>query len=98
MIPASVEDAISHGRDGAETKQKGEMNVPIFEFECKDCCQTFERIMSATECEQAPPSCPQCGGTHVERLLSAFSACRPTSDGGDAFSSASSCKPKGGFG
>lgn len=70
--------------------------MPIFEFRCKTCCETFERILTVSECEASPPACPKCGGCDVERLLSPFSSCKPAG-GGDAFASASSCTPKGGF-
>ena len=47
--------------------------MPIYEYNCADCSQTFEkrRPMSQADAEIA---CPECGGTHTTRGLSLFAA------------------------
>jgi putative FmdB family regulatory protein len=42
--------------------------MPLYEYQCKKCKHTFEKIQSFSD----PPikKCPQCGGS-VEKLLSA---------------------------
>jgi putative FmdB family regulatory protein len=44
--------------------------MPLYEYLCKKCETTFELLVrSDTEL-----ACPECGGTELEKLLSAFSA------------------------
>lgn len=43
--------------------------MPIYEYECKSCGHSFERIMKVGE--EAPP-CPACGMGRVERRVTAF--------------------------
>jgi putative FmdB family regulatory protein len=41
--------------------------MPIYEFECEECGDRFEELVSG----DAPvPPCPNCGSTRVRRLLS----------------------------
>ncbi len=41
--------------------------MPLYDFYCKKCEQTFEEISSPQEI----PACPNCGGAEVEREVSA---------------------------
>lgn len=46
--------------------------MPMYEFACQQCGQTFEELVSGDE----HPACPQCGSAKTEKLLSccAFSS------------------------
>jgi putative FmdB family regulatory protein len=43
--------------------------VPIYEFECSDCGDRFERLVDAGT---ASESCPSCGSERTTRILSSF--------------------------
>lgn len=43
--------------------------MPIFEYQCRDCGATFEKLVSSS---QTVVSCASCAGTRVEKLLSVF--------------------------
>ena len=62
--------------------------MPIFEYKCQNCGETFERF-SQRATAIAPPVCPACGSKDAERIFSAFagrvvgnSGCGTTSSGG----------------
>ncbi len=40
--------------------------MPMFEFQCNNCQNSFEELIFADE----TPRCPQCGSEQTERLLS----------------------------
>ena len=44
--------------------------MPIYEYQCAECGQLFEELVSASA-EAAPP-CPECGAAGAGRLFSAF--------------------------
>ena len=44
--------------------------MPLYDFHCRSCGNEFEALVRA---QDAPPTCPSCRGTDLERLLSAFS-------------------------
>ena len=49
--------------------------MPIYEYHCNDCqkrVSIFHRSLAAA----ASPTCPQCGGPHLQRLLSTFAIVR----------------------
>jgi putative FmdB family regulatory protein len=46
--------------------------MPIFEYHCTDCGQTFEDLVLSRQSE--PSACKECGGMHVERVHSTFAA------------------------
>jgi putative FmdB family regulatory protein len=54
--------------------------VPIYEFRCASCGERFDELTRVDE----TPSCPGCGGAHVERLISPVSTPRIGLRGGDA--------------
>ncbi|MBI5480661.1 MAG: zinc ribbon domain-containing protein [Deltaproteobacteria bacterium] len=66
--------------------------MPIYEFRCTDCGHVFEELVLRSS-DQQDPTCPRCGVSRVERVLSACCVGR----GGGAASVASSCVPGGGF-
>jgi putative FmdB family regulatory protein len=43
--------------------------MPLYEFSCRSCAEQFEALIRSNE---VGVSCPQCGSTDVERLLSMF--------------------------
>jgi putative FmdB family regulatory protein len=42
--------------------------MPVYEYECKKCGSSFERIVFQGDKEEI--SCPECGETKVKKLLS----------------------------
>ena len=44
--------------------------MPIFEYQCRDCSQKFERLVRPHVPEAI--ACPSCQSENLERLLSAF--------------------------
>jgi putative FmdB family regulatory protein len=70
--------------------------MPIFEFECKDCSQSFEELVRSSSPLEGI-ACPECGSQHVRKKISTF-ASRIT--GGSLISlnsgsASSSCAPTG---
>ncbi|HEY3215069.1 MAG TPA: zinc ribbon domain-containing protein [Candidatus Eisenbacteria bacterium] len=55
------------------------MTLPIYEYRCSTCGERYESLFSHSN--PSPPSCPRCGATRVERLLSTFVVGRPTAAG-----------------
>ena len=49
--------------------------MPIFDFHCESCDQTFELLV-----RNEAPVCPHCGGQRLEKLLSAPNATRYARD------------------
>ena len=47
--------------------------MPIYEFECKKCNQTFEKLLKRMD-EKAKEPCPACGSKQTTRKLSVFAA------------------------
>lgn len=43
--------------------------MPLFEYECKTCKNTFELLVKNAD---ESVSCPECGSKKVERMLSHF--------------------------
>jgi len=43
--------------------------LPLFDFTCQSCQQTFEALVRA---QDGPPACPSCGGADLVRHLSTF--------------------------
>ena len=59
--------------------------MPIFEYQCKACCQQFEQLVFSSDTN--PPVCPACNCGDVEKLMSAGSGgfkpppCKPSAGG-----------------
>ena len=45
--------------------------MPLYEYRCTDCCQSFEVLQSMGEGSDGIV-CPQCDGNKIERQLSTF--------------------------
>ena len=45
--------------------------MPLYEYQCPDCGRVFEVFTQRLK-SSIIPSCPGCGQTNVERLLSPF--------------------------
>jgi putative FmdB family regulatory protein len=43
--------------------------VPIYEYECRGCKHQFEALVRVSD---APPVCPSCQSSDIERLISLF--------------------------
>ncbi|RJP94446.1 MAG: zinc ribbon domain-containing protein [Desulfobacteraceae bacterium] len=43
--------------------------MPIYEFECEQCHNRFERLVLPSE-DRKPP-CPKCNGENIRKLMSA---------------------------
>ncbi|MDY6880175.1 MAG: zinc ribbon domain-containing protein [Thermodesulfobacteriota bacterium] len=66
--------------------------MPIFEYECRNCGKIFEFLCFRSG-EDTGISCPSCGATTTEKVLSTFSSASP----GLGVSESHSCSPSGGF-
>jgi putative FmdB family regulatory protein len=42
--------------------------MPLYEYECSDCGKRFDRLVQASEADDA--ACPRCGALEVRRLIS----------------------------
>lgn len=45
--------------------------MPIYEFECANCSERFEKLIRSRDKESNP--CPACSSSSVKRVLSPFS-------------------------
>ena len=45
--------------------------MPLYEYECGDCGQRFERLVSLSEA-RGGVKCPECGSKSVRKLMSVF--------------------------
>lgn len=48
--------------------------MPTYEYQCKDCAETFEKIEHVEEHDMTHPTCPKCGSEKVEQVLGTFFA------------------------
>ena len=69
--------------------------MPIYEYQCSDCGQPFEKMVRFSEASQNPP-CPTCQSQNTRKQLSTFAALG-SSSGGSSLSSGGSCGSSGGF-
>jgi putative FmdB family regulatory protein len=49
--------------------EEAEDSMPIYEYECKSCGHSFERI---TKVGEEAPACPACGADRPQRRIAAF--------------------------
>ena len=50
------------------------LNMPVYEFACRDCQKTFESVRPMSESSSANVTCPHCGSARVERIWSSVHA------------------------
>jgi len=48
--------------------------MPVYDYICKDCNKTFEKIITLAEHEKEKISCPSCASKNVEQEATAFFA------------------------
>lgn len=75
----------------------GRVDMPIFEYICRDCDRHFETLVTADR----PPVCPGCDGRSLDKQLSVFAvstsaSSRSSSNSEPAFSACGTCgDPRG---
>lgn len=47
--------------------------MPLYEYECQDCGDRFERLVSLSEAGKGS-ECPKCGSKSVRKLMSAVAS------------------------
>lgn len=65
--------------------------MPIYEYYCENCRETFSKLWKMSEADEAAP-CPTCGASSRKQI----SACAIGGGGGGAFSGGPACAPGGG--
>ena len=45
--------------------------MPIYEFRCKQCDSTFEKLFTSSR-QEPPPACPECESSDITQLFSVF--------------------------
>lgn len=48
--------------------------MPIYEFKCMDCGETFTLKMTVVEMETTKVTCPKCGSEKIMKIISSFHA------------------------
>jgi putative FmdB family regulatory protein len=48
--------------------------MPVYDYLCGDCHQSFEQVLSLTEHDREGIQCPYCGSKNVEQEAAAFYA------------------------
>lgn len=60
--------------------------MPIYEYNCKDCNNDFEKIVRD---KSQSIVCPKCGGSNIVKKYSVFGFCSKTESGSSKFVSSS---------
>jgi len=68
--------------------------MPIYEYCCNDCGETFEKVVRLSEREELPPTCPECASHNTRKKISTISILGSIS----SESSTNNCATRGGFG
>ncbi|MBI2455139.1 MAG: zinc ribbon domain-containing protein [candidate division NC10 bacterium] len=63
--------------------------MPIYEYQCEDCRRRVSILVRSIS-NPGRPTCPRCGGHHLERLMSRFARLRSEDDRLDALADPSS--------
>jgi putative FmdB family regulatory protein len=48
--------------------------MPVYDYLCKDCHKTFEKVLTLAEYDKQKVKCPGCGSKNVEQEVSRFFA------------------------
>ena len=67
--------------------------MPIFEFDCDECGEPFEKLVRSTSKDKV--ACPTCGSTRVKKKLSAFAAKMSGGSSASSRSDSGSCSTGG---
>ena len=67
--------------------------MPIFEYDCPECGDSFEKLIRTTSSE-VKVVCPRCGSVKVKKKLSTFAA--SVKGGSASATSSSDCGSSGG--
>lgn len=46
--------------------------MPVYEYLCKDCHETFTKALTIAVHDKEPINCPKCGGKNVRQEFTAF--------------------------
>ncbi len=57
--------------------------MPLYEYECEDCGERFEKLTSASKKDEAS-ECPECGSANTGRVLSTFAVGKASSSSGSS--------------
>jgi putative FmdB family regulatory protein len=76
-------------------EREGGECVPLYEYECQDCKQKFEKLMRLGAADDEIV-CPFCGSSQTKRAISLFATSSSGSSGARARDIAASCAPTGG--
>jgi putative FmdB family regulatory protein len=68
--------------------------MPIYEYQCSDCGNKFEKLMGFSDPNIQSPECPGCQSENTQKRLSTIAAYNSSSAGQ---ASAPSCGSSGGF-
>ncbi len=65
--------------------------MPIYDYRCEDCKESFEVFVRSITHTPAEVVCPHCGSTHIEKQATAASAVGARASA----TSAAACAPSG---
>ena len=51
-----------------------EVAMPVYDYVCRDCHKSFEKVLTLVEHDQELIACPHCGSKNVEQEAAAFFA------------------------
>jgi putative FmdB family regulatory protein len=46
--------------------------MPVYDYRCGDCKQTFEQVLTLREHDSEKMRCPHCGSKNIEQEAAAF--------------------------
>jgi len=69
--------------------------MPLYEYQCNDCGEEFEKMLPFSQANQSP-ECPSCQGQDTRKKISTI-ASRGNSLNLTSVSTSSSCVSRGGF-
>jgi putative FmdB family regulatory protein len=69
--------------------------MPLYEYQCKECGEEFEKVLRFSEANQTP-ICPACQSQLTRKKLSTIAA-RVNALGGAITSTNNNCGSRGGF-
>lgn len=64
--------------------------MPIYEYQCDECHERFEKFVQSMQNADKGVTCPKCGSLHVHKALSLFGV-GGGSKSSSSFSAGSSC-------